>query len=207
LFEPNEGGILADGVPLRDINLKSWLDRIGFVSQDTYIFHGTIRENIAFSKPGATDEEIHEAARLANAEDFIRELPRGYGTVVGDRGLKLSGGQRQRIAIARAMVRDPEILILDEATSALDQESELLVQTAIEEISRDRTVIVVAHRLSTVKSASQIVVMDGGLIGEVGTHESLMAKRGRYYQLYAGSPGAAPGDELALAARNFETGE
>ena len=207
LFEPNEGEILADGVPLRDINLKSWLDRIGFVSQDTYIFHGTIRENIAFSKPGATDEEIHEAARLANAEDFIRELPRGYGTVVGDRGLKLSGGQRQRIAIARAMVRNPEILILDEATSALDQESELLVQTAIEEISRDRTVIVVAHRLSTVKSASQIVVMDGGLIGEVGTHESLMAKRGRYYQLYAGSPGAAPGDELALAARNFETGE
>jgi subfamily B ATP-binding cassette protein MsbA len=207
LFEPTEGRILVDGVPLGEIDLNSWLDRIGFVSQDTYIFHGTIRENITFSKPEATQEEIERAASAANADTFIRELPRGYDTVVGDRGLKLSGGQRQRIAIARAMVRNPEILILDEATSALDQESELLVQAAVEKISRDRTVIVVAHRLSTIRGASQIVVMDGGFVVEVGTHESLMAKRGRYYQLYAGSPAVSPGDELALAARNFETGE
>ena len=207
LFAPTRGRILVDGVPLSEINVNSWLDRIGFVGQDTYIFHGTITENIAFSKPGATQDEVERAARVANADGFIRELPRGYETVVGDRGLKLSGGQRQRVAIARAMLRDPEILILDEATSALDQESEMMVQAAIEAISRERTVIVVAHRLSTVRAAEQVVVLDGGVVVEVGTHESLMAKRGRYYQLYAGGLAASSGDELALATRKLSSRE
>ena len=186
LFEPTSGRILVDGENLRDLDLKSWLDQVGFVSQDTFIFHGSIGGNVAFSRPNATPEEIAEACRQANAHEFIQDLPDGYETVVGDRGVKLSGGQRQRIAIARAILRQPQILILDEATSALDSESEYAVQHALDRISRDLTVIIIAHRFSTVVNADKIVVLDNGRVVEQGTHEQLVACNGRYWSLYQG---------------------
>jgi ABC-type multidrug transport system fused ATPase/permease subunit len=154
------------------------------VSQDTFLFHTSIRENIAYSRPDATDLEIIEAAKKAYAYEFIQELPQGFETVVGDRGSRLSGGQRQRIAIARAILRDPDLLILDEATSALDSNSERIVQKAIEEVSQDRTVIVIAHRLSTIEKADNIVVMDNGSIVEQGTHQELLTLQGKYCSLY-----------------------
>ena len=184
LYEPSSGRILADGVDLRDYDRASWLAAIGFVSQDTFIFHGTIRDNIAFSKPGAVLEEVQSAARQANADEFIKRAPQGYDTVVGDRGLKLSGGERQRIAIARALIRDPQILIFDEATSALDNQSEALVQEAISRIARDRTVILIAHRLSSIIQADKIIVLEGGKVMEEGTHASLMKGGGTYATLY-----------------------
>jgi len=187
LFDPTAGRITVDGVDLQAYDVTSWLNAIGFVSQDTFIFHGSIQENIGFSRPDATFEEIVEAAKLANAHAFISAMPEGYETVVGDRGVKLSGGQRQRIAIARAILRDPQILILDEATSALDTMSERQVQKAIEQVSRNRTVIVVAHRLSTVMSADKIVVLDSGKVVEEGTHRELTARQGLYWRLYLGT--------------------
>jgi ABC-type multidrug transport system fused ATPase/permease subunit len=185
LYEPTEGRITVDGVNLGEYSLESWRRAIGFVSQDTFVFNASIRENIAFGMPAATDEQIVEAARQADAHEFIQALPDAYATVVGDRGLKLSGGERQRIAIARAVLRDPSILIFDEATSSLDNESEQRVQQAINRLSKDRTVVMIAHRLSTIVGADKIVVLDGGRVVEEGTHASLLERRGLYWKLYS----------------------
>lgn len=185
LYEPTEGRITVDGVDLREYSLESWRRAIGFVSQDTFVFNASIRENIAFGMPDATDEQIIEAARQADAHDFIRALPQGYATVVGDRGLKLSGGERQRIAIARAVLRNPPLLIFDEATSSLDNDSEQRVQQAINCLSKDRTVIMIAHRLSTIVGADKILVLDRGRVAEEGTHVALLERRGLYWKLYS----------------------
>lgn len=184
LFDPDKGEVKIDGVNLKEYKLSSWLNKIGFVSQDTFIFHDSARNNIAFGSDGYSEEEITRATRKANAHNFILEFPEGYDTIVGDRGMRLSGGQKQRIAIARAMIREPEILILDEATSALDNVSEVLVQKAIKEVSKDRTVIIVAHRLSTIINADKIAVLENGLVMEEGTHRELMGRRGAYWNLY-----------------------
>ncbi|NJK99173.1 MAG: ABC transporter ATP-binding protein [Spirulinaceae cyanobacterium SM2_1_0] len=183
-YDPVSGRITLDGVDLRDYDFHTLRQRIGAVSQDTFLFNNSVRFNIAYGRDQATDEEVFTAAKRANAYDFIMELPEGFETEVGDRGVMLSGGQRQRLAIARALLRDPDILILDEATSALDTVSERLVQEAIEELCRDRTTLVIAHRLSTIQRADQIVVMEQGQVIEVGNHEQLLAKEGKYANLY-----------------------
>ncbi|MBF0540396.1 MAG: ABC transporter ATP-binding protein [Nitrospirae bacterium] len=184
LFEPQSGNILIDGIDYMRFNRSSYLNRIGMVTQDTFIFHSTIAENIKMGKLDAVDNEIINAAKIANAHDFVMELPLGYNTVVGDRGIKLSGGQRQRIAIARAIIRNPDILILDEATSALDNLSEGLVKAALKSAGVDRTNIIIAHRLSTVEHADRIYVIDNGTIVECGTHDELLQKNGLYSRQY-----------------------
>lgn len=182
--DPTSGSVLWDGVDLRDVKLASLRKQIALVTQETVLFNDTVRHNIAYGKPDATDAEIHEAATIALAHDFIREMPDGYDTIVGERGIFLSGGQRQRLAIARAILVNAPVLILDEATSALDAESERLVQRAIGNLVRNRTTIVIAHRLSTVRRADVIVVMEAGRIIETGTHTELLARGGQYRKLY-----------------------
>ena len=183
-YDVTGGGIYIDGIDIREFTISSLREHIGLVPQDTLLFNTTIKENILYGKLDATDEEVWSAVKAANAEKFIRELPNGIETKVGDRGLVLSGGQRQRIAIARAILKDPAILILDEATSALDTESEKIVQDALEKLMVGRTSFVIAHRLSTVKNADQIFVLNNGHIEESGTHDELINKGGLYHELY-----------------------
>ena len=182
--DPTMGQILMDGVPLTRIGRRSLRALMGVVSQDTVLLNDTVRGNIAYGSAGATAEQVEAAAQAANAAGFIADLPQGYNTMLGERGTRLSGGQRQRIAIARALLRDPPILILDEATSALDTESERLVQQAIERLMRERTVLVIAHRLATVRDADEIVVLDGGCVIQRGSHEELLRAGGLYRRLY-----------------------
>lgn len=183
-YDPTQGRVLLDDRDLKEFDLKAFRRRVGLVSQDTFLFNDSVRYNLAYARPDASDADIEDAARRANALSFIQELPQGWDTEIGDRGVMLSGGQRQRLAIARALLQDPEILLLDEATSALDTVSERLVQQALEELSRDRTVLVVAHRLSTVRNADQIAVMDQGRVVEVGTHGQLLQRQGKYAELW-----------------------
>ena len=182
-FDPDEGSITVDGVDIREFSLAEYRSHIGIVQQDTFLFYGTIRENIAYGSPEHDPAEVEKAARLAHAHDFISELPEGYDTMVGERGVTLSGGQRQRISIARALLHDPEIMILDEATSALDTESERLVQDALERLFKNRTTFVIAHRLSTIEKADIIVVISGGTIEDMGSHHDLMQRSGLYARL------------------------
>mgnify|MGYP001289218232 CR=1 FL=1 len=183
-YDVTSGSIKVDGIDIRDVKQRSLRDKIGMVLQDNILFSESIAVNIRMGNPYATDEEVIEAAKAANAHDFIMSLPNGYDTLVGERGVKLSGGQRQRIAIARVFLKDPPILIFDEATSALDLESEHMIQGALERLAANRTTFIVAHRLSTITHADRIILIEHGKITETGTHEELMAKRGNYYDLY-----------------------
>ncbi|HHY90567.1 MAG TPA: ABC transporter ATP-binding protein, partial [Clostridiales bacterium] len=183
-YEIDEGKITLDGIDIRNIKLKSLRNAIGIVQQDVYLFSGTIKENIAYGKPDASDEEVMEAAKKANIHDFIMSLENGYDTHVGQRGVKLSGGQKQRISIARVFLKNPPILILDEATSALDNESERFIQKSLEDLSVNRTTLVIAHRLSTIQNADEIIVLTDEGIQERGTHEELLKKGGLYAHLY-----------------------
>jgi subfamily B ATP-binding cassette protein MsbA len=181
---PGEGRVLVDGVDLATVRLDSYRTRLGVVLQESFLFDGNIRENVAFSRPYATEEEIMAACRIARVDEFAERFPDGYDTIIGERGVKLSGGQRQRVSIARAILADPRILILDEATSSLDSESEMLIQEGLAQLMRGRTTFVIAHRLSTIRRADQILVVEAGKIVERGTHASLYAVGGRYRELY-----------------------
>jgi ABC-type multidrug transport system fused ATPase/permease subunit len=199
-YTPGEGAIFVDGVDLSTIRLNSYRTQLGVVLQDTFLFDGSIRENVAFSRPSATETQIREACRIARVDEFAEGFEKGYDTVVGERGVKLSGGQRQRVSIARAILADPAILILDEATSSLDSESEALIQEGLSYLMKGRTTFVIAHRLSTIRRADQILVVEGGRIVERGRHETLYTLHGRYYDLYTRQHGVqtnlflAPGE-------------
>jgi len=200
LYDVDAGAVEIDGTDVRHISLVSLGRVIGFVTQETYLFHASVRENLLYAKPEATQEELERAARAAAIHDRVMELPKGYDTVVGERGYKLSGGEKQRVAIARVLLKDPRILILDEATSALDTVSERLIQRALEQLERGRTTIAIAHRLSTILRADQILVYDGGRIVERGTHATLLAKGGLYARLYHEQFETAPADSTARTA-------
>lgn len=184
-YDPTSGAIELDGVDLKKIDISSYRSNLGIVSQETFLFNASVRENLLYGRPEATEDELIVATKQANAHEFIDNLPQGFDTMIGDRGVLLSGGQRQRLAIARALLQDPDILILDEATSALDTVSERLVQNAIDKLSRDRTTLVIAHRLSTISGADQIAVLERGRVAEVGNHVDLLEKRGAYAKLHA----------------------
>jgi ATP-binding cassette subfamily B protein len=196
---PRSGTVMVDGTDVRGVSFQSLRRSIGYVSQDVFLFQGTVRENLAFGRPGASDDDIERAARLAEAHAFITALPQGYDTVVGERGQKLSGGQRQRLSIARAILRDPAILILDEATSAVDNETEAAIQRSLARVAKGRTVLVIAHRLSTVRDADRIWVLEGGRISESGTHDELAVANGLYAALWRVQTG-----ERARAANNAD---
>jgi len=199
-FDPTEGAVLIDGIDIRKFRISDHRNRIGIVQQENFLFHGTVRENIAYGRPDISIREIMKAARLAHAHDFIKQMSGKYDGLIGERGLNLSGGQRQRIAIARALLRNPEILILEEATSALDTQSERLVQHALERLFRNRTVFVIAHRLSTIQKADLIVVLSGGKIVDMGKHEDLIKKDGLYARLQEISRQGLPDVKAALPA-------
>ena len=179
-----KGHIYIDGVDIGDYTLNSLREKIGIVQQDVFLFGGTIKENILYGKPTASDEEVIEAARRANILEFINSLPKGWDTEVGERGVRLSGGQKQRLSIARLFLKNPPILILDEATSALDNTTEMLIQKSLSELAKGRTCLIVAHRLSTIKNADEIAVISQGKIKEMGNHETLMKQNGIYADLY-----------------------
>ena len=210
---PTEGIVRVDGVDLSTVRLGSYRTQLGVVLQETFLFDGTIRENVAFARPEATEAEVLEACRIARVSEFAERLEHQYETLVGERGVKLSGGQRQRVSIARAILADPRILILDEATSSLDSESEASIQVGLAHLMRGRTTFVIAHRLSTVRRADQILVIEAGRIAECGTHESLLAARGRYFDLYTRQHGletnlllgTGEGDEVAESAPPTES--
>src|SRR4029077_14463318 len=201
---PTEGAVYVDGVDLSTVRLDTYRTQLGVVLQDTFLFDGTIEENIAFARPDATKEQILEACRIARVDEFAEHFEKKYDTIVGERGVKLSGGQRQRVSIARAILADPRILILDEATSSLDSESEALIQEGLKYLMKGRTTFVIAHRLSTIRRANQILVVEAGRIVERGTHAELYAARGRYYDLYTKQHGVeenlflAPGEGDAV---------
>ncbi len=207
---PRSGRILVDGRDLAALRLREYRAHLGVVLQDNFLFDGTVAENIAFSKPGATIDEVRDAARVAHCDEFVRGFEKGYDTIVGERGVRLSGGQRQRVAIARAILADPSILILDEATSSLDSESEELIRDGLRSLRRGRTTFVIAHRLSTIASADQILVLEGGRIVEHGTQTELLAVRGRYKQLYDKQYGAEkdqfinPGEDFTPEAEEVK---
>jgi subfamily B ATP-binding cassette protein MsbA len=203
---PNEGTVTVDGVDLSKVRFNTYRTQLGVVLQDTFLFDGSIEENIAFARPNATKEQIMEACHIARVDEFAEKFEKGYDTIVGERGVKLSGGQRQRVSIARAILADPRILILDEATSSLDSESEALIQEGLKYLMKGRTTFVIAHRLSTIRRADQILVVEGGRIVERGTHSSLYALGGRYWDLYTRQHGVesnmflAPGEGDTIEA-------
>ncbi|MFC7131734.1 MULTISPECIES: ABC transporter ATP-binding protein [Salinibaculum] len=204
LYDVDEGAVRIDGTDVRDVTVPSLRSQVGYVSQETFLFYGTVRDNISYGTPDADDAAIREAAEAAEAHEFITNLPDGYDTMVGERGVKLSGGQRQRIAIARAILKDPEILVLDEATSDVDTETEMLIQRSLDRLTADRTTLVIAHRLSTVKDADQIVVLDDGQVVERGTHGDLLEADGLYANLWAVQAGEIddlPAEFVERAAR------
>ncbi len=201
---PKSGRVLVDGHDVDNVKLRDYRRHVGVVMQDNFLFDGTVRENIAFSKPGATDEEVRAAAHIAHCDEFVDRFEKGYDTIVGERGVKLSGGQRQRVAIARAILADPRILILDEATSSLDSESEAMIRDGLRSLRRGRTTFVIAHRLSTIESADQILVLENGEIVERGSHRQLLALGGRYRQLYERQYGAEK-DEFINPGEDFLT--
>ena len=206
LYDVSRGRITIDGADIRNLSFQALTDLVGVVSQETYLFHASVRENLRFAKPDATDEELEQAAEAARIHDMITALPDGYDTIVGERGYRFSGGEKQRIAIARTILRNPPILILDEATSSLDTETERLVQEALDRLSEGRTTIAIAHRLSTVRDAEQIIVLDHGRVAESGRHEELIRAGGRYSTLVSrdamiATTAPIPGDGSSDAAR------